>query len=155
VIVRFVDIGGIVDHHYLHFCWEWRQLPGADPGFQVRGGALKINCAERREARKCLGYFVWKITILRQKIILFPILGGAHPPLDPPLVTSLKQRAFIYIYIAYGNLSRVVVPCYNVNVRPRNDNSSRSCTHGWSRVCSFKFMWLICKYSVSEWLIGV
>jgi hypothetical protein len=24
----------------------------ADPGFQVRGGALKKNCAERREARK-------------------------------------------------------------------------------------------------------
>jgi hypothetical protein len=24
-----------------------------------------------------LGYFVWKITILRQKIIFFPILGGA------------------------------------------------------------------------------
>jgi hypothetical protein len=31
---------------------------GADPGFQVRGGALKKNCAERREARKFLGYFV-------------------------------------------------------------------------------------------------
>ena len=32
---------------------------GADPGFQVRGGgALKKNCAERREARKILGYFV-------------------------------------------------------------------------------------------------
>ena len=29
----------------------------------------------RREARKCLGYFVWKITILRQKIIFSPILG--------------------------------------------------------------------------------
>jgi hypothetical protein len=26
-----------------------------------------------REARNCLGYFVWKITILRQKIIFFPI----------------------------------------------------------------------------------
>jgi hypothetical protein len=25
------------------------------------------NCAERREARKLLGYFVWKNTILRQK----------------------------------------------------------------------------------------
>ena len=35
-------------------------------GFQVRGGALKKNCAERREARKYLGYFVWKFTILRQ-----------------------------------------------------------------------------------------
>jgi hypothetical protein len=31
---------------------------GADPGFQVRGGALKKNCAERREARIFLGYFV-------------------------------------------------------------------------------------------------
>ena len=31
---------------------------GADPGFQVRGGALKTNCAERREALKLLGYFV-------------------------------------------------------------------------------------------------
>jgi hypothetical protein len=27
-----------------------------------------------------LGYFVWKITILCQKIIFFPILGGARPP---------------------------------------------------------------------------
>ena len=30
----------------------------------------------RREARKFLGYFVWKITILRHKIIFFLILGG-------------------------------------------------------------------------------
>ena len=30
----------------------------ADPGFQVRGGALKKNRADRREARKFLGYFV-------------------------------------------------------------------------------------------------
>jgi hypothetical protein len=49
---------------------------GADPGFQVRGGALKKNCAERREALKYLGYFVWKITILRKKIIFFPIAEG-------------------------------------------------------------------------------
>ena len=57
------------------------RVVGADPGF----------CAERREARKLLGYFVWKITILRKNIIFFPILGGgrapgaAPPPLDPPL----------------------------------------------------------------------
>ena len=89
---------------------ESRLHSGADPGFQVRGAHVK-KCAERREARKFLGYFVWKITILRQKIIFFPIaeggakflgyfvwkitilrqkiiffpiLGGA-PPLDPPL----------------------------------------------------------------------
>ena len=28
------------------------------------------------EARKFVGYFVWKITILRQKIIFFPIAEG-------------------------------------------------------------------------------
>jgi hypothetical protein len=79
-------------------------LPGTDPGFQVRGGggALKnfvwgISCEKsrfytkksyffqlRREARKCLGYFVWKITILCQKIILFPVLGCALPPGSAP-----------------------------------------------------------------------
>jgi hypothetical protein len=42
--------GGATDKH----C----HIAGADPGFQVRGGALKKNCAERREARKMLGYFV-------------------------------------------------------------------------------------------------
>jgi hypothetical protein len=79
-------------------------IPGADPGFQARrGGALKqiapsggrreyfggISCKKsrfyakklyffqlRREARKYLVYFVWKITILRQKIIFFPIAEG-------------------------------------------------------------------------------
>jgi hypothetical protein len=58
-------------------------ISGADPGFQV-------SWAERRELRKGLGYFVWKITILRKKIIFFRILEGAPgapppSPLDPPL----------------------------------------------------------------------
>jgi hypothetical protein len=38
----------------------------------------------RRKARKVLGYFVWKITILRQKIIFFPILGGGARRVRPP-----------------------------------------------------------------------
>ena len=76
------------------------------PGFQVRGGALKENAKKsdffqwRREARKFLGYIVWKITILRQKIIFFPILGGSRaggaPPLDPPL-----QLAAINVRLDY------------------------------------------------------
>jgi hypothetical protein len=49
---------------------------GTDTGFQVRGGAIKKNCAERKEARKSLGYFVWRITILRQKILFFAIAEG-------------------------------------------------------------------------------
>ena len=55
----------------MYICHILLHISGADPGFQVRGGAL-------REAQKLLGYFVWKITILCQKIIFFPILGGAH-----------------------------------------------------------------------------
>ena len=88
--------------------------PGADPGFPVRGGGAhlkKLRRAEggakyfwgilceksrlyakksyffqlRREPRKLLGYFVWKITILRQKIIFFPnFRGGAAPGAPPP-----------------------------------------------------------------------
>jgi hypothetical protein len=39
---------------------------------------LPVNkyLAERRKARKFLGYFVWKITILRQKILFFLIAEG-------------------------------------------------------------------------------
>jgi hypothetical protein len=68
-----------VDRHFAPL----GHITGADPGFQVRGGALKKNCAELREARKLLGYFVLKITILPQKIIFFPILGGAGAPRAP------------------------------------------------------------------------
>ena len=80
---------------------------GADPGFQVRGWALKKNCAERREARKFLGYFVRKITILRQKIIFFPILGGggcapgAPPPLDPPLLITIKNSIVVNAIVTW------------------------------------------------------
>ena len=35
----------------------------------------------RREVRIFLRYFVWKI-------IFFPILGGVRSPLDPPLITT-------------------------------------------------------------------
>jgi hypothetical protein len=35
------------------FEWIMKTVPnaGADPGYQVKGDALKKNCAERREAR--------------------------------------------------------------------------------------------------------
>ena len=57
---------------------------GVDPGFPVRGGGRTYkNCAERREARTFLGYFVWKIAILQQKIVFFPILGTPLPWIRP------------------------------------------------------------------------
>jgi hypothetical protein len=80
------------------------QIAGADPGFQVSGGAHLKNlrraegggehfwgisceksrfyakksyfCQLRREARKVMGYFVWKITILRPKNHSFSNIRG-------------------------------------------------------------------------------
>jgi hypothetical protein len=52
-------------------------ITGANPGFQVRGGALKKNCAERREART-----------------FFPILvggAGCAPPWIRPWITLLRN----------------------------------------------------------------
>ena len=50
---------------------------GADPGFQVRGGALK-KLRRAGGGANIFGVFrVKKITILRQKIIFFPIFWGA------------------------------------------------------------------------------
>jgi hypothetical protein len=57
-----------------------------------------------------LGYFVWKITILRQKIIFFPILGGAPgtpPPLDPPLHSLMGGTVVVVIVCSW---------IYNYNV---------------------------------------
>ena len=83
-------------------------LPGADPGFQVRGAhklflggisceksrfyAKKIICFPIAEGgAKMFGVFRVKHHDFTQKIIFFPILGGGGAcrvrPLDPPLIT--------------------------------------------------------------------
>ena len=46
-------------------------IQGRIQDFKLGGGRTSKNCAEQREARKFLGYFVWKITIFCQKIIFF------------------------------------------------------------------------------------
>ena len=73
----------VVQHYWIQF---YIRGVGARGGSRIssRGGDTCKNCAEQREARKCLGYFVWKITILRQKIIFFPILGGERAGCAPP-----------------------------------------------------------------------
>ena len=92
----------------------WYQ--GRIQDFKLGGGALKkiapsggrrenfwdISCEKsrfyakksyffklRREARTFLGYFVWKITILRPKIIFFSNFRGGAPPWIRPWVLCL------------------------------------------------------------------
>ena len=66
-------------------------IPGADPGFQVRGGGALKKIAPSGGRR---GNF-WGISCEKSRFyanIFFPILGGGArrvrpPPLDPPLDT--------------------------------------------------------------------
>jgi hypothetical protein len=73
----------------------------------------------RREARKFLGYFVWKITTLRKKIWFFPACG---PPLDRPCLGCyvVKRRTdTVRVVLTYGptsprlmaNWSSLMVSC--------------------------------------------
>jgi hypothetical protein len=59
---------------------EW--FSGADPGFKVRGAHLK-KLRRAEGGAKNFGVFRVKITILRQKILFFPILGGGWAPPPP------------------------------------------------------------------------
>ena len=64
---------------------------GADPGFQVREGALKKIAPSGGRRENVGGISCEKSRFYdKNKIIFFPILGGgrapgAPPPLDPPL----------------------------------------------------------------------
>ena len=65
-------------------------IAGADPGFQVRGGALKKIAQNVGRRENFGGISCEKSRFYAKKIIFFPILGGGGacagaPPLDPPL----------------------------------------------------------------------
>ena len=89
MIFRILTMYNQILELYLYCRCGSGSLQGRIQDFKLGGGGHIKNCADRRDARTFLGYFVWKITILRQKIILFPILGGApgapRAPLDAPL----------------------------------------------------------------------
>ena len=74
-----------------------------------------------REARKFLGYFVWKITILRQKILFFSNFRGPPPPLgsapgrEPSCLCNLslnKNQHSIYLILVLGNSLYVYIYIY-------------------------------------------
>jgi hypothetical protein len=53
----------------------------------------------RRVVRTFLGYFVWKITILRQKILFFSNFRGP-PPWSAPVSHRSTNRAKEDIYLS-------------------------------------------------------
>jgi hypothetical protein len=72
--------------------YSWQQ-PGADPGFQVRGGTLKKIAPSGGRCEIFLGISCEKSQFYVKKSYLFQFRGGAHvgftppPPVDPPLAT--------------------------------------------------------------------
>jgi hypothetical protein len=63
---------------------------GADPGFKVRGAALKKIAPSGGRRENCWGILCKKSRFYAKKSYFFPILGGGGgrrgaPPLDPPL----------------------------------------------------------------------
>jgi hypothetical protein len=67
----------VVKENKLIYC----PIPGADPGFQVRGGGA-LKQIGRRE--RCWGISCEKSRFYAKKIIFFPILGGRAPGARTP-----------------------------------------------------------------------
>ena len=67
-------------------------FPGAGPGFEIRGGALKIIAPSGARGEHFWDISCGKSRFYVKKIIFFPILGGrapGAPPLDPPLIPEI------------------------------------------------------------------
>ena len=73
-VVHLVDIQSLVTHYRKSI--SLYNVPEADPGFQVRGSALK-EIAPSGGRREIFWVFRVKNHDLRQKILFFPIIGGA------------------------------------------------------------------------------
>ena len=81
------------------FCVE---ISGADPGFQVKGGALKKIAPSRGRREHFWGISCEKSRFYAKKIIFFLILGGARagcaPPESAPGYTNIVGKYKIYLY---------------------------------------------------------
>ena len=59
-------------------------LTGADPGFQVRGGALKKIAPSGGRRENCWGISCEKSRFYAKNTYFFPILAGPAPGAPPP-----------------------------------------------------------------------
>jgi hypothetical protein len=69
---------------FIHETEHARYIPWADPGFQVRRGALKKIAQSGGRHEHFWGISCEKSRFYPKKIIFFPILGGGRPP--PPWI---------------------------------------------------------------------
>jgi hypothetical protein len=87
------------------------QSPGADPGFQVKGVALK-KIAPSGGKREIFGVFRVKYHDFTPKNHIFSnFRGGARrvrPPLDPPLVIIDNIWNLELVFVSNGDF----VPCH-------------------------------------------
>ena len=80
------------------------QYQGRFQDFKLGGAHLK-KLRRAREVRQFLGYFVWKITILRQKIIFLPIVEGGAKFV---WVFRVKNHDFTPFFGIYGRYIEVL-----------------------------------------------
>ena len=85
-------------------------ITGEDPGFQVRGGgALKKIGPSGGRREICWGISCEKITILRQKIIFLPILGGRPPWIRPCISISTFYLTYLLDFSSRHSSDRMVI----------------------------------------------
>ena len=84
--------------HFTHMTSSFHSVQRRIQDFKLGGGALIKNCAERRREH-FWGISCEKITILCQKIIFFPILGGARDGCAPHGSAPGMVVGFITTYV--------------------------------------------------------
>ena len=85
---------------------EW--IPGTDPGFQVRGGALKKIAPSGRRRENVWGISCEKSRFYAKKIIFFSnFRGGAHrmPPLTQSIYKPMMTANQASIYLPFCDLT--------------------------------------------------
>ena len=77
-------------------------LQGPIPDLKLGGGAHLKNLRRAERARKLLGYFVWKNTILRQKILFFSnFRGGSAPGLHMVNPTTIRSKPLYLGFVEF------------------------------------------------------
>ena len=80
----------------LHGCININSITGADPGFQIRGGAVKEIAPSEGRRENFWGISCEKSRFYAKKSIFFPILGGARAgcasPWIRPCIKSMIRK---------------------------------------------------------------